>query len=99
MTLMAESRYDVRISCSSSRGSMRSGVMLMASTSLPSDVEVGHVAGVGLDELAPRLDLVAHEHREHALGLRGVVHGHLDKGARPRVHRRLLELGRVHLAQ
>src|SRR3954452_22687586 len=67
MTDMAYSRYALRISSSSARGSMLPPPM----TSVPAmlrhpllDIQVGDEAGVLLDELASRLDLVAHQHRE-----------------------------------
>src|SRR6478672_4756814 len=63
------------------------------------DVEVLHVERVVLDELAARLDLVAHQRREHQVGL-GVVLG-LDLEERPLrgVHGRFPEGVRVHLAE
>ena len=42
-----------------------------------SDVEVGDGARVFLDELATRLDLVAHQHREDAVGGGGILDRHL----------------------
>src|SRR5262245_46253587 len=54
---------------------------------------------VVLDELAPVLDDLAHQLREEHLGLGGVLDGHLLQRARLRIHRRLAELVRVHLAQ
>src|SRR6266545_1049872 len=63
------------------------------------DVEVDHVEGVLLDELAPGLDGVAHEDGEDLVGTDRVVHTHLEKGARLRIHRGLPELLRVHLPQ
>src|SRR5690348_4522869 len=56
-------------------------------------------ARVLLDELAAWLDLVAHQHREEAVGGRGVVHRDLRERAGLRVHRGLAELVRVHLAE
>src|SRR5215472_10175144 len=55
----------------------------------PSDVQVLHVERVVLDELAARLDLIAHQRREHQVGF-GVVLG-LDLQERPLrgIHRRL----------
>ena len=57
------------------------------------------VAGIPLDEVAARLDLVAHQHREHLVGSGGVLDGHLLEDAVRRVHGRLAQLARVHLAE
>ena len=46
------------------------------------DVEVDDVAGVVLDELAARLDLVAHQHREDLVGRGRVLDRHLLQRAR-----------------
>src|SRR3954463_5285352 len=63
-----------------------------------SDVKVADLPRLGLDEVLPRRDLLAHQHREDRVRGDGVV----DLGAeeRPRlgVHRRLPELLGVHLA-
>ena len=64
-----------------------------------SQTSQGRDAGVLLDELAPRLDLVAHQHREEAVGGRRVVHRDLRQRAGRGVHRRLAQLLGVHLAQ
>src|SRR5262249_19483701 len=64
-----------------------------------SDVQVSHGKGVLFDELAPRLDQVAHERREDLIRLDAVLDLHLEERARRRVHRRLPQLLRVHLAQ
>ena len=45
------------------------------------DVEVAHVERVVLDELAARLDLIAHQRREHLIGLRVVLGAHLQQRA------------------
>src|SRR4051794_35482745 len=63
------------------------------------DVQVGHFAGVALDELASRLHRVAHQHREDLVGAGGVVDRHLLERAVLGVHRGLEELVGVHLAQ
>src|SRR3954470_6880582 len=63
------------------------------------DVEVLHVEGVVLDELAARLDLVAHQGREHQVGFRVVLRLDLEQRADARVHRCHPELLGVHLAQ
>src|SRR5690606_35748676 len=59
----------------------------------------GGVPGVALDELAARLDGVAHEGREDAVGGGGVLDGDLLEDARLGVHRGGPELLRVHLAE
>ena len=64
-----------------------------------SDVEVGHAQRVVLDELAPRLHVVAHERREDLVGADRILDLHLQQDALGRVHRRLPELLGVHLAQ
>src|SRR6267142_346482 len=65
----------------------------------PLDVEISDVERVFLDELAPRLDLVAHQGREHLVRL-GVVLG-ADLEERPvfRVHGGRPQRVRVHLAE
>src|SRR5215217_1428597 len=64
-----------------------------------SDIQVRHQAGVALDEVAARLDLVAHEHREDAVRAGGVVDANPSEGAVAGVHRRLAQLVGVHLAE
>src|SRR5678816_3320902 len=65
----------------------------------PLDVDVRDAQRVALDEVAARLDLVAHQHREDTIGLERVVELDAQEPAHGRVHRRLPELRRVHLAQ
>src|SRR6266508_4359843 len=64
-----------------------------------SNIEEADVLGVGLDEQAARLDLVAHQHREEAVR-RGRVFD-VDANQQParRIHRRLPQLRVVHLAE
>src|SRR6476661_1419439 len=64
-----------------------------------SDVKVLYLAGLGLDELLARRDLLAHEHREDLVRARGVVSIDAEKRPRLRVHRRLPELVGIHLAE
>ncbi len=64
-----------------------------------SDVKVLDLAGLGLDEVLARLDLLAHEHREDLVGLGGVLDVDPQQRPRLRVHRRLPELVGVHLAE
>src|SRR6266480_4893553 len=63
------------------------------------DIEIGDVERVFLDEIAARLDRVAHEDREHLIGAHSVLHRDLEQRPRLRVHRRVRELLRVHLAE
>ena len=44
-----------------------------------SDVQIGHVEGVFLDELATRFDVVAHQDSEDFIGGGGIVHADLKK--------------------
>src|SRR5712692_162934 len=82
------------------RASIAAGMACRSSVaSMGSDVQVAHVLGVPLDELAPRLDLVAHELVEELGGLDRVLHGDPENGPRGRVHRGLPELVRVHLTE
>src|SRR5205814_1241398 len=64
-----------------------------------SDVEEANVEGVRLDELPARLDFVTHQSGEDLVGLVAVLDLHLEQRPRLRVHRRLPELRRVHLAE
>src|ERR1043165_6397573 len=64
-----------------------------------SDVEEAHVAGVALDEPAPRLDVLAHEDREDLVRRRRVRQGDLEERAGVGIHRRLPQLVVVHLAE
>src|SRR5260221_9514076 len=64
-----------------------------------SDVEVRNPQRVGLDELAARLDLVAHERREDLAGADGVLDLHLEQDALGGIHGGFPELLGVHLAQ
>src|SRR5919108_4926629 len=63
------------------------------------DVQILHFERVVFDELAPGLDLVTHERREHQVGFH-VIFG-LDLQQRPLrgIHRRFPERVRVHLAE
>src|SRR4029079_5072893 len=63
------------------------------------DIEVLDVEGVVLDELAARLDLVAHERGENQGG-RGVILGpDLEQRALGRIHRGFPQRVGVHLAE
>src|SRR5262245_45115029 len=62
-------------------------------------VEIGDRQRVFLNELAARLDLVAHQPREQLVGVGGVVDLDPEQRARLRVQRGLPELFGVHLAQ
>src|SRR5580698_6016785 len=43
------------------------------SNGVPSDVEEAHILGVGLDEVAPQLDVVAHQHGADVVGQRRLL--------------------------
>ena len=47
----------------------------------PSHVQIGHTQRVVLDELAARLDLVAHEHGENLAGADRILDLHLQQDA------------------
>ena len=64
-----------------------------------SDIEVAHELGVLLDELAARLDLVAHEDREELIGFLGILHLDAQHRAALGIHGRFPELLRIHLAK
>src|SRR5437870_7642327 len=100
--------YDERISCSSSRSSMRPWRSI-AIAQIPSVANRGPASPplhinvrapcVLLDELPARLHLVAHQHREELLRGRGVLGGDPLQHTSLRVHRGLPELLVVHLAE
>ena len=54
---------------------------------------------IGRDEVPPRLDLVAHQNVEVLVGEQIVVELDLPEHTIGGVHRRLPELGRVHLSE
>src|SRR5579883_1056138 len=60
-----------------------------------SDVEEPHVLGVGLDEVAAEVDVLAHEHRADLVGDGRRLHRDLKERALGRVHRRLPQLVEV----
>src|SRR5438067_1102607 len=64
-----------------------------------SDIEIRDRAGVVLDERTARLDLVAHELGEDAVGGGGVLERDLGERSRLGRHRRFAELVGVHLAE
>src|SRR4051812_5409947 len=64
-----------------------------------SDIEICDFTCVGFDELAARLDCVAHEHREDLVSGAGVVDSDDLQRAPLRVHGRVEELVGVHLAE
>src|SRR6476646_11912898 len=63
------------------------------------NVQELHVAGVLLDEEAPRLDCVSHQRREDLVGGRLLLDLDLDQQALGGIHGRLPELLGVHLAE
>src|SRR4051794_32519475 len=81
--------------------SMLTGILCWCAGSISdrSDVEVLHVERVRLDELAARLDLIAHERREDLVRGVGIRELYLEQGAGLRVHRGCPELLRVHLTE
>src|SRR3989442_15982318 len=64
-----------------------------------SDIQVLYIERVLLDELAPWLDLVAHQPREPEIRRGCVFHVYTDQHPPGRIHRRRPELARVHLAE
>ena len=59
-------------------------------------IQIPDRLGMCLDEPLPRVDRVAHQHVEGAVGFGGVVHGDQQQGAVDRVHGRL-QIGRAHV--
>src|SRR5207237_10394596 len=64
-----------------------------------SDVKVLDLPRAGLDEVAARLDALAHERAEHVVGLCRVLDVGAQEGPRLRAHRGFPKLIGVHLAQ
>lgn len=64
-----------------------------------SDVQEADVLGVALDETAPGLDVLAHQHREDLVRRGRIVDRDLLERAGLGVHRRLPQLLRVHLTE
>src|SRR5918995_3209093 len=64
-----------------------------------SDVEESDVLRVSGDEAAPGLHVLSHEDAEELVRRCRVVQGYLQQDPVGRVHRRLPQLGRVHLAE
>src|SRR3954452_10758267 len=64
-----------------------------------SDVEEAEVLSIALDERAPLLDVLTHQHREHLVGLRGVLERDLQQQPVVRVERGVPQLVGVHLAE
>src|ERR1051325_1109130 len=88
----------------SSRGAGGVGGFLMSSSAMCfasriSDVEASHLERVLVDELAPGLHFVAHQHAEDLVGGHRVLDAHAQQAAALGVHRRLPELIGVHLAE
>src|SRR5262245_14325372 len=76
--------------------SMLTGCWLAAAIS---DIEILHVERVFFDELPTRLDLVAHQRREHQVRFGVVFSSDLQQRPNRRIHRRFPELLGVHLAE
>src|SRR5688500_6291928 len=62
-------------------------------------IQVLHVERVVLDELSSRLDLIAHQRREHLVGLGMVLGTDLQQRSRLGFHGRRPELLGVHFAE
>src|SRR5450432_4633337 len=60
-------------------------------------VEVSDVERVGLDERPARLDEIAHQRREEAVGFVGILDAYLQERAAGRIHGGYPELLRIHL--
>ena len=63
------------------------------------NVEIFDARRMFLDIFAARLDIVAHQKREHALGFDGILHRDLNHLAAFGVHRRFPQLMGVHFTQ
>src|ERR671915_2543545 len=64
-----------------------------------SDIQIRRELCVLLDEYPARFDLVAHQSLEEKIGLNRVLHLDFENSPRLRIHRRLPELIRIHLAK
>src|SRR3546814_5979642 len=71
-----------RHGCAGSGGVRADRSPARASMRRPSDVEVGDLQRVVLDELAPRFDDIAHQGREDLVGGDRVLDPHLQQAAR-----------------
>src|SRR5687767_6721647 len=86
---------------------MSIGSMRRASTAITpplrgsraSYVDQADILGVVVNEVAPGLHVLTHQHREDAVRGDRVLHGDLEKRPLVRVHRGLPELLGVHLAE
>ena len=65
----------------------------------PLNIDIPRPQRVLLNEFAPRLDLVAHQHGEHPVGFDRVIDLHPEQAADFRIHGGFPQLRRVHLAQ
>ncbi len=63
------------------------------------NVNVSGAQGIGLNELAARLNVIPHEHGENVIGFNSVVNLHAQQAAHSRVHGGFPQLSRVHFAQ
>ena len=81
------------------RGHARAAAALGQQRGAPLDVEVRDGERVALDELAARLDLIAHQRREDLVGGDRVFDAHLHEPTRLGIHGRVPELLGVHLAE
>src|SRR4051812_1928405 len=69
------------------------------SWTMPLHVQVLDVLGVLLDERLACRNVLTHQHGEQPIGERGVVERDAEERPALRVHRRLPELGGVHLSE
>src|SRR5688572_29642842 len=72
----SQARYSVYAQCGAARPRtwhFFAALMAMPAAAAPLHVDVRRPQGVLLDELPPRLDLVTHQHGEHAVGLDRIV--------------------------
>src|SRR5688572_1886027 len=71
----------------------------LSMTPVQSDIEVLDIQRVVFNELAARLDLIAHQRREHQVGFRVIFGAYLEQCPARGIHRRFPERLRVHLTE
>src|ERR1019366_7721371 len=64
-----------------------------------STIQVAHAQCIGLDELAARLDFLAHQAGKYFVRRNSILDLNAEQAPRLRVHRGFPELLRIHLAQ
>src|SRR3546814_3121057 len=87
-----------RHGCAGSGGVRADRSPARASMRRPSDVEVGDLQRVVLDELAPRFDDIAHQGREDLVGGDRVLDPHLQQADRKSTRSELQSLMRISYA-